>query len=406
MKIGFFGNTNNSPFMVAKALRRLGCEVRLVVNRPETLHRPESKDPTMAEGYPAWIADFAAATASYVVTGSPLLSDVMRFFGDDLDAIVLNDVGLALNDGRFKCPVMALLTGSDLLYHACFSSLEERTTGWSPEFRDSSSGQLYVERIKSAIEAQREGIRRADAVNFMPPGVIPEGDAILEELGFGAADPRRFFLQIADIGDVECCPPITRRRMRIFNGARIIWHRPLPPGLSDLDHKGTDVLVRGFARYLRSGGEGELRLVEKGYDVQRTQQLVSELGLAEYVVWLSELSHADFYEELANSDIVVDQLGTSLPGMVSVDAMTMGRVVLANFRLEHMASYYPQPHPFLNATTEEEVCELLMAVYRDPTRRASLAVDAANYMQQHYAPEANARRLLTRLGLQMQTEND
>jgi glycosyltransferase involved in cell wall biosynthesis len=399
MKIGFIGNTNNSPFMVAKALRRLGCDVRLVVNRPETLHRPESKDPVLAERYPEWIGDFAALTSSYVLTESPLIPEVMRFLGDDLDAVVLNDVGLALNDGRFNCPVLALLTGSDLLYHASFSSLAERTSGWPLEFRDSPSGAHYIERITLAIEAQREGIRRADAVNFMPAGVIPEGDGLLEELGIGTSDPRRFFLQIADAEDVEHRPLTARRRMRIFNGARVIWHRPLPPGLSDLDHKGTDVLVRGFAEYLDRGGEGHLRLVEKGYDVERTRQLVRELGLAEHVVWLGELSHAGFYEELANSDVVVDQLGTSLPGMVSVDAMTMGRVVLANFRLEHMGPYYPQPRPFLHATTQDEVCESLMVMYLDPVGRARLAKEAAIYMQRHYAPEVNARKLLSRLGL-------
>jgi len=250
---------------------------------------------------------------------------MMRFLGDDLDLVVLNDAGLALNDGRFKCSVLALLTGSDLLYHACYSSLDERISGWAKDFREGRQGRHYIERISRAIEAQREGIRRANLVNFMPPGTIPEGDAILEELGIEASNSRRIFLQIADINDIKYRSPFRRRRMRIFNGARIIWHRPLPPGFSNLDDKGTDVLMRGFARYLDRGGEGQLRLVAKGYDVERTKHLSSELGLNENVVWIDELSHSDFYEELANADVVVDQLGASLPGMVSVDAMTMGR---------------------------------------------------------------------------------
>jgi len=75
IKIGFIGNTNNTPYLIAKAFKSLGCDVRLVVNRPELLHRPESKEPELAERYPAWIGDFAALTSSFLLTESPLVPE-------------------------------------------------------------------------------------------------------------------------------------------------------------------------------------------------------------------------------------------------------------------------------------------------------------------------------------------
>ncbi|MEC5385611.1 hypothetical protein VVD49_07735 [Uliginosibacterium sp. H3] len=401
MKIGIFGNTNNSPFMLAKALKRLGCEIRLVVNRPEALHRPESKDRELEKGYPAWIADFAALTSSYLVTESPLIPEVMRFLGDGLDAVILNDVGLALNDGRFDCPVLAMLTGSDLLYHASDEALNEATSGWPAEWFDTPAGQKIVERIRHAIDAQREGIRRADAINFMPPGVVPQGDAMLRSLGVGLEDSRRFALRIADTDDLKSRPFSPRRRMRILNGARIIWHRPLPPGFSDLDHKGTDLLIKGFAAFRSKGGEGQLRLVNKGYDVERTRQLIAELDIAADVVWLDELSHVGFYEEIVNADVVCDQFGTSMPGMVTIDALTLGRVVLANFRLECLGTYYPEPRPFLDAATPEEICDALWALYSEPSKRTMIGQRAGDYMRASFSPDACARQLLERLGLKL-----
>lgn len=401
MKIGIFGNTNNYPYLLAQGLKRLGCEVRLIVNRPEDLHRPESRYPKLAGNYPSWIGDFAALVSSDVVADSPLMHDVMRFFGDDLDAVFLNDVGLTLNDGRFKCPVLALLTGSDLLYHANPSSLTERVSGWPAEWHDTSWGRRKLAQMKFAVESQRRGIQQAYAVSFMLPGTIPEGDEILASLGIEINDPRRFFVYLSNTIDLVNQVAPQRKRMRIFNGARIIWNRPLPPGFSDLDDKGTDVLVKGFAAYIGRGGEGELRLVNKGYDADRTRQLINQLGIAQDVEWLEELPLTSFYEEVVNADVVCDQFGTSMPGMVALDAMALGRVVLSNFRLEYMGPCYPPPHPFVQATTSAEVCDALWSLYSNPTKRAEIGVMASDYVRTYRSPEVNARLCLERLGLEL-----
>ena len=399
MKIGIIGNTNNYPFLLARGLINLGVEVRLVVNRPEMIHRPESTKLNLDGNYPSWIGDFSQLASSQLFLESPLGSEIMRFLGSDLDALILNDVGPAFNDGRFKCPVLVLLTGSDVLYHASFNSLSERISGWPPAWHNCSNGKHILSQLEQLINAQRKGIARADAVSYFLPNVIPEGDDILNSLGISREDPRRFFVYIANTIDLQASPAPMRRRMRIFNGARIIWKRPLPPGFSELDDKGTDVLVKGFAAYLMRGGEGQLRLVNKGYDVETTRQLVQELDIANAIEWLDELPLNKFYEDVYNADVVCDQFGASMPGMVTLDAMSMGRVVLSNFRLERMGSYYPEPHPFLHAVTVDDVCDALWSLYQNPSRRAEIGMEASAYVRTHNSPEANARMCLKRLGL-------
>jgi len=398
MKIGIFGNTNNYPFAIANGLRALGVEIRLVVNRPELLHRPEGKLPALKDGYPEWVGDFAVSAQSYTVLSNPLLSDVIRFLGDDLDAVFLNDVGVALHK-HFKCPVLALLTGSDLLFHASFASIDERISGWSDEMRSSKTGTAIIATMRDCVLAQRQGIEHAQAISFMLPGVITEGDEILQSLGVLRDDPRRFFIYLSDTIGLQPVQHPLRRRMRIFNGARIIWHLPLPPGLSALDHKGTDVLIRGFADFLAAGGEGELRLVRKGYDVDRTVVLIKRLGIETNVTWLDELSLFQFYEELAEADVVCDQFGLSMPGMVALDAMAMGRPVLSNFRLEVMGPCYPEPRPFFQAATPGEVRSHLLDLFTAPKLRAETGRLAAEYVRRHHSPEVNARECLKRLGL-------
>lgn len=45
MKIGFIGNANNYPFMIARAMRKMGHEVLFIVDRDksEPLNRPENR---------------------------------------------------------------------------------------------------------------------------------------------------------------------------------------------------------------------------------------------------------------------------------------------------------------------------------------------------------------------------
>lgn len=400
MKIGIFGNTNNYPYLLAMGLRQLGADVRLVVNRPERLHRPESKVPALADGYPDWILDLGLAAEAYTITDSPLARDAVRFLGTDLNAVFLNDVGPALHD-HFDCPVLALLTGSDLLYHASFASIDERISGWPPEMAACEHGRAAIAAMRRCVEAQRAGIARATAVSFMPSGSFFEGDEILAELGVARDDPRRFFVYQADTLTLQVEPPPLRRRMHVFNGARLVWHRPLPPGFSELDHKGTDVLVCGFAEFLAAGGEGELRLVRKGYDARRTEDLVRDLGVAGDVVWLDELSLFDFHKEMASADVVCDQFGQSIPGMVALDAMAMGRPVLSNFRLDAMAAYFPEPRPFCHAADPAEVCRHLLELYRRPRLRTEIGRQAVDYVARLRSPQANALECLGRLGLSL-----
>src|ERR1700704_968788 len=57
MKIGLFGNTNNSMFALAEGIRSLGHDVEFILTSKELLHRPESRVPELRAGYPDWIVD-------------------------------------------------------------------------------------------------------------------------------------------------------------------------------------------------------------------------------------------------------------------------------------------------------------------------------------------------------------
>jgi len=396
MKIGIFGNTNNYPYVLAKGLRSLGVKAVLVVNRTERLHRPESQDADLAGGYPEWILDASAVTEEAYLRESAAVAPVIAFLTDGTRGVLLNDLGPSLFQ-QLGLPALSLLTGSDLTHYADYGMIAVRRGAGDPEFYRSPPGRRAQRQLANLITRQRDGILGSEAVSFAHKGLVPQGDALLESIG--VTDSRRFFTWNSDTMRLAFRPAPGNARLRIFNPTRVNYRFPMPPGFSAQDHKGTDVLIRGFAAFVRGRGDAELRLVAKGYHVEDAVALVRELDVEDNVTWLPEMSLAEVYEEMRQADVVTDQFGHSLPGLVMTDALAIGRPVLANFRPELLAGLYPEPLPGLHAETPDGVCEQLRRLAASAALREDVGRAGREFAERYLSPTANAHVCLRRLGL-------
>jgi glycosyltransferase involved in cell wall biosynthesis len=397
MRVGIFGNTNNYPLLLAMGLRELGVDVRLVVNRKEQLHRPESKYPKWENGYPDWIMDCSDVDEAEWVAAGPRLRDVINFLAASSDGLVLNDLGPSLMEfcGR---PAVALMTGSDVSYYGDARTVDVRWQGASPEFRSTPGARLEIRRWNEFIARQRAGIQSAKVVSAPLPGLVPAIDDLLR--GIGVPDARRDFFYLADVANAAPRATARNQRLRVVNGARLNWKKPLPAGFSSQDHKGTDTLLSGFAEFMAAGGDAELVLFRKGLHVAETEALARALGIASRIIWRDEMSLRDFYAELARADIVCDQLGESFPGLVALDAMALGIPVIANFQPEIMGRYFPEPVAARQARTRSEVANHLATLAESESARAAAGEAGRQFARTHLSPKANAVKCLRHLGLQ------
>jgi hypothetical protein len=397
LTIGILGNVNNYPLMLAEGFRRLGHEVRLVINRKNALHRPESKYPEWQNNYPEWVLDCSALSEEALMSNSaPLFSKVINYFFDQADLVILNDFCPALAKLLPK-PQMAFLTGSDLTYYANYHSLDLRTATWDLEYKKSPQGRRLINQFANFVAQQRDGILSADVVSFGVRGLIPEGDELLDSIG--VADSRRMMIMLSDTNNLKFCPPSENTNLRIFNGARVAWLQSQDKKFSMQDLKGTDVLLQGFAMYCQSGGQGELRMVQKGHDVENAYDLCIELGIDSRVVWLNEMDLHQYDEEVRLSDLVCDQFGQSFPGMVTSHAYALGRPVLANFRNEVFARNLSKPLPGFQAATANEVAEQLLALDADRKAIQAMGKKSRQYAEKYMSPESMAEQVLIRAGL-------
>jgi glycosyltransferase involved in cell wall biosynthesis len=394
MKIGFFGNTNNYPFMLAQALREFGHEVLFVITSQELLNRPESRYPELKEHYPDWIVDAAHLSEWDMITLSPKLAPVLEVLSN-CETLVLNFTGPSLWP-LLQRPAIALLTGSDLEHYANFATIEVRSGSWDPAYRASAEAQMNLNLLREFVQRQRDGIREALAVRYMPRGLVPAGDAMLDELG--VPDEKRVFLPSAELELVIPTPARHNNPVRIFCATRLTWKLPIEPGRSLLDYKGSDIMIRGLGLFYRQTGVRlDIHLVRKGLHVAETEQLVVEEGLTDQVTWSDEMSLTEVWTEFARSDIVIEQLANGAIGGAGLDAMAAGRPVIGNARREMFEDYFGQHSPICQAQTAEEVCAQLKRLVSNPAKQEKIGMLGRRFVEEHCSPRRAAQICLERL---------
>jgi glycosyltransferase involved in cell wall biosynthesis len=391
LSIAIFGNTNNYPLLLAQGLKALGHSVRLIINRKDILHRPEARYPAWASSYPDWVFDCSDITDEDIAYKTPAIEGAIRHLTHNVDLAILNDSGPALAN-YLRAPHVVVLTGSDLAYYANFESIQMRTDMWSPEFKRSPQGRRYVLNFADFVARQRDGILAAEVVCYGQRGLVPSGDRLLDEIG--VQDQRRLMLHFSNTVDLHPQKPPKNRRLSILCGCRIVYRPEKNPTLSEMDFKGTDVLIKGFAEYVKRGGQGRLRLPRKGQDLTAAISLIADLGIGGSIRWLDETPLAGFYQEMRAADLVCDQFGSSFPGMVTTDAFALGRPVIANLRNEIFGKRFGEPLPGFDARTPEQICEHLALVEGNRDLLADMGRRSRVYAERFLSPQSMAEQLL------------
>ena len=403
MKIGFLGNANNGPFMVARAIKNLGHEVVFVVDSTSRLNRPEGRYKEIALPYPSWIIDCSPLDLWRYPKESAQTEQVVRIL-KECDALALNEFGLSLW-GRIKKPAFALLTGTDLEVLAdpryvdisigvVDESINLLKKLWL--WRQRRNQRKRRDHLLRLVEAQRSAIHHAVGVHYFPKGMLSNADRLLNELGVD--EDRRVFSLPAEIGRYEYAPYPNNRILRLFNVARLQWRKPTGNFICELDYKGTDVLIQGLGLFVRENKIPiEIRLVKKGVDLEITCQLIKEEGIASNVTWLEEMNQNMLYDEYKNADIVSEHFGKGSIGMGAMDAMAVGRPVIANGSPEIFTRALGETPPICHATTAEEVRCQLLRLAADRDWREAIGKQSRSYVEKYCTPEHAARMVLGKL---------
>lgn len=387
MKIGFAGNTNNYPFMLALAFQRLGHEVVFLVDSSSRLHRPENyaTDDQIASiriiDSPGIINKFF----QYIFWNKKLKEVTAEL--QSCDFLIVNDLWPVIAR-KLEVPYLVLLTGSDLEYFGDYRCV------WKDYWKQSTDV-FFLKRIFRVSLAcyvsmlQRRGIKQAKAINYFPEGIVKNGDRILKSLGHTKF--KRLNFMMTDVVKHQMQPFPDNQTLRILVAARQSWSPPPSSSASELDYKGADIFIKGAAQFIKKTGKKiEIVLVKKGPDIQKSLDLIQELKIESAITWLNEMTQKELVEEYLKSDLIVDQLSNGMVGMVGLDALAMGRPLIANGRPEIWDPLLGTSSPICQAKSPEEVCAQIEYLF-DRVNREVVANKSREYAVNFFSSDAAAK---------------
>lgn len=163
------------------------------------------------------------------------------------------------------------------------------------------------------------------------------------------------FRQPVDIGCFPFSPPDLDR-------APVFLHVPTEPHV-----KGTEQIVAAFERLRAEGLRFEFRSMRR-------------------------LTQTQFYRELLDCDVYVDELRCGSHGVTAVEALAAGKPTVTYIRPDLLAKY-PPGLPFVNANPDT-VLDVLRDLVRDAERRGQLALRSREFAERYHDARVVAADML------------
>jgi glycosyltransferase involved in cell wall biosynthesis len=149
----------------------------------------------------------------------------------------------------------------------------------------------------------------------------------------------------------------------------------LAPSSQTWEIKGNDLLLSGFAEYLREGPKAVLVLTEWGPDVERSRELARRLGIADRLRWLPPLPKLRLVEAYRAAAVVLDQFLIGTFGAVAPEAMACGRPVVMAFDPKVHEWCFPELPPIARA---------LLELARRPEDRERMGAAGRRWVERHH----------------------
>lgn len=301
---------------------------------------------------PAFEAEFQARCAE-------LIADFDRRFPDRPDRLVMLDMlpyrsvlplwkelfsRYDLVEAYATDPILGMLTGQQPCVAYEHGTIREIPFADNPTARLTALAYARCDAVVITNPDCREAADRLGVKQFVP---IPH-----------LIDRKYYDPGIADDGPLppEVCPPY------IFSPARHDW-----------EVKGSDILIRAFAAIAHEFPDLQLVTPSWGADVQRSRELIAQLGLSERVAMIEPLNIHNLIRVTRGARALVDQFRFGVFGGIGPTALAVGTPLITH--LDHEKSdWCMEPPPYFQAHDVATCVQAMRAALRcDPGEmRASL----------------------------------
>ncbi len=377
-------NTQNNFYIFTKFMRSKGIDATLVVGSNASIaevHLPHWHDTWLrAPGSsPEWLHYFEFPLflpyqhpSKYLMKQRELLN-----FVKDYDIIVCSGFS----------PIWIRWANKPFIFFSYGADIDQLATqGWAGIL---SQGSFLQQRIVPFLIKHhlRGSIKKASATVLSPHQIETAERLGLKNLRF-----------LPHIIDTELFRPMEQEQRRLekekargklecdlifFNPSRQVW-----TNRSITDCKGNDKLLRAFAKFISvTKKRAKLVLVEKGWDMEASKDLISKLGITDCVVWVSPMTKPEMCRFYNIADIVFDQFVLGVLALVAVESMACGTPTFSYVVPAPPGLFYPQMPPIMNVCNEEDIYQGMLQLAEDENLRNDLGRKSQKWASQYCHPD-------------------
>lgn len=353
IRIAFIGNPNNNHFALVRYLRDRGYDAHLLLTDAEQEHFHPKCD-SLDTGYRDYTYQLSWGSEQGI-----LRADRRRIRDD------LAPYGVVVGTGYAAAYLAKAGVSLDVFDPYGWDI-------WNATFYRIASPR-YQLRHSAAIHWQRVGLRRVQILHCTAMNEQYERQVaryFRNATRWKSPFPMVYAPQYESLADLEDRTHWSREFRAVRESAELMvvaparqqWFDPVDPNT-----KGSDILVRGYARFCERNPSLESRLVllEYGRDVKRTMGLVRDLGLDTRVVWMPKMSRKDLMVGMKHADVCCGQFGISwIQNGVLFEGLVAGKPILTwRDEARHPAAGL---YPIYNANSPEAIADRLEEHLADP----------------------------------------
>lgn len=144
----------------------------------------------------------------------------------------------------------------------------------------------------------------------------------------------------------------------------------LMPSRIDFHDKGSDKVLRAFARLVKERDDVFLIMLGWGTDLESAKSLVSELGISHHIYFHPNVVSKRRLVRLINAaHIILDQFSESgAYGTTTMETMACGKPLVTHIDRDKLNKYLSDEPPIVKAVTEEDILQGMKALCNSELR--------------------------------------
>jgi len=151
--------------------------------------------------------------------------------------------------------------------------------------------------------------------------------------------------------------------------------------------KGNDILLRAAGLVAAEGHDFRLHLVAWGKELDDSRALISELGIADKIVWLETMQKRELWRAYCTAHAVADQFVLPALGGVGFETMALGRRLITAIDADQLKHFFGEAPPCMAASSVAECAEQLRRVISDPEDKAGRGLAAQRWMRTYHSAQ-------------------